>query len=60
MNDWNIPRVPSPEIYKKKWSLASFKSEHHIKSIEQVYALSKQHETCQLLSPESIKKHKKR
>ena len=55
----NIPRVPSHEIYKKKWSLSSFKSEHRIKSVEQVYALNKQHETCQLFSPESIKKHRK-
>ena len=46
MNDWNIPRVLSNEIYKKKWSLSSFKSEHHVTSVEQVYALSKQHETC--------------
>ena len=59
-NEWNIPKVPSNKIYiKKNWSIASFKSEHHVKTVEQVYALSKQHETCQLFSPESIKKHRK-
>ena len=29
-----------------------------MKTVEQVYALSKEHETCQLLNLESIKKHK--
>jgi hypothetical protein len=57
-NDWNIPKVPSRDIYRKKWSLTVFKSEHHVKTVEQVYALSKEHETCQLFSPESIRKHK--
>ena len=25
--DWNIPKVSSKNIYKKKWSVASFRSE---------------------------------
>jgi len=57
-NDWNIPRVPSKEIYRKKWSMTSFKSEYHVKTVEQVYALSKENETCQLFSLEFIRKHK--
>jgi hypothetical protein len=58
-NVWNIPKVPTKNIYKKStWSLTSFKSEQHVKTVEQVYALSKEHETCQLFSPESIRKHK--
>ncbi|CAL8162049.1 unnamed protein product [Prunus armeniaca] len=56
--DWNIPKVPSQNIYKKKWSLSSFNSTTHVKTVEQVYALSKEHESCQLLNLESIKKHK--
>ena len=57
--DWNIPRVSSKNIYKKKWSMTSFRSEHHVKTVEQAYALSKEHETCQLFSPEQIKSHRK-
>ena len=30
MNDWNIPRVPSKEIYKKKWSLTAFNIRHNV------------------------------
>ena len=33
--DWNIPRVSSKNIYKKKWSMTSFRSEHHVKTVEQ-------------------------
>ncbi|KAI5346219.1 hypothetical protein L3X38_014098 [Prunus dulcis] len=57
--DWNIPRVPSQKIYKKHWLPFSFNSTTHVKTVEQVYALSKEHETCQLLNLESIAKHKK-
>jgi hypothetical protein len=38
--------------------MTSFKSEYHVKTVEQVYALSKEHETCQLFSLEFIRKHK--
>jgi len=57
-DDWNIPKVPSKEIYRKKCLMTLFKSEHHVKTVEQVYAINKEHETCQLFSPESIRKHK--
>jgi hypothetical protein len=59
VNDWNIPKVPSKEIYRKKWSMTSFKTEQHVKTVEQVYALNKEHELCQLFSPEAIKRHRR-
>ena len=59
-NDWNIPKVPSKEIYKQKWSMNAFKTTTHVKTVEQVYSLGKEHETCQLLNLESIKKHRKK
>jgi hypothetical protein len=58
-NDWNILKVPSKEIYRKKWSMASFKTEQHVKTVEQVYALNKEHELCQLFGPEAIKRHRR-
>ena len=58
-NDWNIPKVQGTENYKKKWSLSAFKTTAHIKTVEQVYALGKVHETYQLFNIESIKKHRK-
>lgn len=53
-----MPKIPSQNIYKKKWSLSAFNSTTHVKTVEQVYALSKEHESCQLLNLDSIKKHK--
>lgn len=38
--------------------MTSFKTEH-VKTIEQVYALNKEHELCQLFSPEAIKRHRR-
>jgi sulfur relay (sulfurtransferase) DsrC/TusE family protein len=57
-DDWNIPKVPSKEIYRKKWLTTSFRSEHHVKIVEQVYAINKEHEICQLFSPEAIRKQR--
>jgi len=59
INDWNISKVPSKEIYRKKWSMTSFKTKQHVKTVEQVYALNKEHELCQLFSPEAIKRHRR-
>jgi len=42
-----------------KWSMTSFKTEQHVKTVEQVYALNKEHELCQLFSPEAIKRHRR-
>jgi hypothetical protein len=50
VNDWNIPKVPNKEIYRKKWSMTSFKIEQHVKVVEQVYALNKENELCKLFS----------
>ena len=57
--DWNIPKVSSKEIYRKRLAVASFNAEHHVKMVEQTYALSKEQETCQLFTAEQLKSHRK-
>jgi hypothetical protein len=57
-DNWNIPKVPSKEIYRKKWLKTSFRTEHHVKTVEHVYTLNKEHELCQLFSSEAIRKHR--
>ena len=54
------PQVPaSSEIYSKSsFNPLSFKGNYHVKTLEQVYALSKTHEKCQLWSPDVRKKHR--
>jgi len=39
--------------------MTSFKTEQHVKIVEQVYALNKEHELCQLFSPEAIRRHRR-
>ena len=36
----------------------AFKTDYHVKTIEQVYGINKEYETCYLLSPSAIQKHK--
>ena len=57
-NNWIMPSVSPDEIYyQKSWSLSAFKSETHVKTVEQVYYINKNFETCQLLNKENIEKH---
>lgn len=56
---WNIPKVKTKEIYKTSFLQSTFNVDLQVKTVEQVYALSKPRETCQLLSKESIRKHLK-
>lgn len=57
LQDWNIPEIQVKEIYKNKFSPLSFTSDYNVKIAEQVYALNKEYEKCQLFSKEAIRKH---
>ena len=60
LGDWNIPKIPTHQIYKSSWSLKkAFKIDYHVKTIEQVYGINKEYETCYLLSPSTLLAHKK-
>ena len=60
LGDWNIPKTPTSEIYKSSWSFKKvFKTDYHVKTIEQVYGINKEYEACYLLSLATIKAHKK-
>ena len=60
LGDWNI-QLPTSEIYRSSsWiSKKIFKTDYHVKTIEQVYGINKEFETCYLLSPVTIRAHKK-
>ena len=60
LGDWNIPKVPTNQIYKSSWSLKkAFKTGYHVKTIEQVYGINKEYETCYLLTPSTLLAHRK-
>ena len=53
--------MPTSEIYRlSSWiNKKIFKTNYHVKTIEQVYGINKEFETCYLLSPATIRAHKK-
>ncbi|KAK9989318.1 hypothetical protein SO802_029557 [Lithocarpus litseifolius] len=58
LGDWNLPKVPTKQFYKSSsWNLNSFKTDFHVRTIEQVYGINKEYETCYLFSPDQIKAH---
>ena len=60
LGDWNIPKVPTHQIYKSSWSLKkAFKTDYHVRTIEQVYSINKENETCYLLPFFALKAHRK-
>lgn len=58
LQDWNIPKISVNEIYKSRFSPLSFTSDYNVKTVEKVYALTKEHGKCQLFSREAVRKHK--
>ena len=60
LGDWNLPKVPTKEFYRSSWNLNTFKTDFHIRTIEQVYGINKEYETCYLFNPAQIKAHKKK
>ena len=60
LGDWNIPKIPAHQIYKSSWSLKkAFKTDYHVRTIEQVYSINKEYETCYLLPSSSLLAHRK-
>ena len=59
LNDWNIPKVPTKEIYKTSFLKSSFSTNYNVKTVEHVYALNKEHDRIQLLTSEAITKQRK-
>ena len=61
LGDWIIPKVPTTQVYKSSsQSLKkSFRTDYHVRTIEQVYSINKEYETCYLLSTVAVKAHRK-
>ena len=61
LGDWNIPKEPTNQVYKSSsWSLKkAFKTNYHVQTIEQVYSINKEYETCYLLPSAALKAQRK-
>ena len=61
LGEWNLPKVPIKNFYKTStWNFNSFKTDFHVRTIEQVYGINKEYETCYLFSEDKIKEHRKK
>ncbi|KAL0008795.1 hypothetical protein SO802_010297 [Lithocarpus litseifolius] len=61
LGEWNIPKVSTSEIYKSSWNLKTvFKTDYHVRTIELVYGINKEYETCYLFNPVTIKAQRKK
>ena len=56
---WNKPKLPIKEIYKTIFLQKTFHVNLLVKTLEQVYAILKLRETCQLFAANTIKRHLK-
>ena len=58
LGDWNIPKIPTHQIYKSSRSLKkAFKTDYHVRTIEQVYSINKEYETYYLLPSLALLAH---
>ncbi|KAI8560192.1 hypothetical protein RHMOL_Rhmol04G0236700 [Rhododendron molle] len=60
LGNWNIPKIPVKKIYISSFLGDSFRTDQIAKTVEQVYAITKQEEKCSLLGKYSIKRHLER
>ena len=53
-NKWTIPRVDTENVYKIGWAESTFHSAYKVRTVEQIFSISKTHEKCCLFSKKSI------
>ena len=51
---WTIPRVDTKNVYKISWAKSTFHSAYKVRTVEQIFSISKTHETCCLFSKKNI------
>ena len=43
---WNIPKVDTKTIYKTSWAETTFHPIYKVRTVEQIFSISKTHEKC--------------
>ena len=59
LGNWNIPSIDPKQIYHSTFS-DNFKTNYNVKTVEKIYAINKEHESCSLFTTEIIKTYKKK
>ena len=51
---WTIPRIDTKNVYKISWAESTFHSAYKVRTVEQIFFISKTHEKCCLSSKKNI------
>ena len=52
--NWTIPKVDTKNVYKISWPENTFHSAYKVKTVEQIFSISKTHEKCCLFTKKNI------
>ena len=51
---WTIPKIDTKNVYKISWAENTFHSAYKVRTVEQIFSISKTHEKCCLFSKRDI------
>ena len=51
---WTIPKIDTKNVYKISWVENAFHSTYKVRTVEQIFSISKTHEKCCLFSRKNI------
>ena len=51
---WTIPKVDTKNVYKISWAKSTFHFAYKVRTVEQIFSISKTHEKCCLFSKKNI------
>ena len=51
---WTIPKIDTKNVYKLSWYENTFHSAYKLRTVEQIFSISKTHEKCCLFSKKNI------
>ena len=51
---WTIPKIDTKNVYKISWAENTFHSAYKVRTVEQIFSISKTHEKCCLFSKRNI------
>ena len=51
---WTIPKIDTKNVYKISWAENTFQSAYKVRTVEQIFSISKTHEKCCLFTKKNI------
>ena len=54
VTSWTIPKIDTKNVYKISWAENTFHSAYKVRTVEQIFSISKTHEKCCLFTKKNI------